>query len=85
MLLATEFRFGAVVFQTYIADLVTWPIDRSPSTKSKIAKELHKNFSSSFGGTDKPPLESKVKYLVILQILVMEYELLFTIFALWSF
>ena len=56
-------HLGPQYFKTYIADLVTWPIDRiSPSTKSKIAKQLHKNSASSFGGTNKPPLESKVKY-----------------------
>ena len=42
---------------------MTWPIDRiSPSTKSKIAKQLHRNSASSFGDTDKPTLESKVTY-----------------------
>ena len=42
---------------------MTWPIDRiSFSTKSKIAKQLHTNSASSFGGTNKPPLESKIKY-----------------------
>ena len=62
MALATEFTFWAVVFQTYISNLVICPIDRSPSTKSKMAKELHTNSASSFDGTDKLPLEIKVNY-----------------------
>ena len=42
---------------------MTWPIDRiSPSTKSKITKAAAQNSASSFGGTNKLPPESKVKY-----------------------
>ena len=56
-------HLGPLYFKIYIADLVTWPLDRiSPSTKPKIAKQLHKNSASSFGGTNKPSLESKATY-----------------------
>ena len=42
---------------------MTSPIDRiSPSTKIKITNQPHTNYGSLFGSTDKPPLESKVKY-----------------------
>ena len=82
MVLATEFTLGPQYFKTYIEDLVTWAIDSiSPSTKCKIAKQLHTNSASSFGGTNKPPLESKVKYCSFCSFC----ELLFTILALGSF
>ena len=52
MILAAEFELGPQYFKTYIADLVSWPESQNSYTWILRA-----------GGTEKPALESKVKYL----------------------